>query len=104
MAALEERMNKDGTVTYRVKIRRKGYRTLSKTFKHKTHAKKLIHKVVLPHLKIILLSNVIQFIKAVMLHAVLLNNTLILTNLIEYWNCAILTVCSMRQRMLGLSY
>jgi integrase len=45
MATLEERRHKDGTVTYRVKVRRKGYRTLSRTFKQKTRAKQFIRKI-----------------------------------------------------------
>jgi integrase len=45
MAAIEERKNIEGAVTYRVKIRRKGYSTLSKTFKNKTDAKKFIRKI-----------------------------------------------------------
>jgi hypothetical protein len=44
MAALEERRNKDGAVTYRVKIRREGYPNLSKTFKRKTDAIKFSHQ------------------------------------------------------------
>lgn len=45
MATLEERRHKDGSLTYRVKIRRKGHPTLSQTFKLKTRAKQYIHKI-----------------------------------------------------------
>jgi len=40
MAAIEERTDKDGSVSYRVKVRLKGYPTQSATFARKTDAKR----------------------------------------------------------------
>jgi len=45
MANIEERILKDGCKTYRVKIRRKGYPVLSKTFSRKTDAHRFIRKI-----------------------------------------------------------
>lgn len=40
MATIEERISKDGVITYRVKVRLKGEKTQEATFKRKTDAKK----------------------------------------------------------------
>ena len=44
MASLEERKSKDGKITYRVKIRLKGYPTQTATFERKTDAKKWVQQ------------------------------------------------------------
>lgn len=45
MATIEERTHNDGTQSYRVKIRRRGYPTISKTFARVTDAKRYIRKI-----------------------------------------------------------
>lgn len=45
MATIETVNNKNGTTSYRVKIRRKGYKPVSKTFKRKTDANKYVRMI-----------------------------------------------------------
>ncbi len=45
MASIDTRVGKNGSISYRVKICRKGYSRLSKTFKRKTDAKQYAQKV-----------------------------------------------------------
>jgi len=45
MATLEKRISKQNEVTYRVRIRRKGLQTISKTFRRKSDAKKFVRSI-----------------------------------------------------------
>jgi integrase len=45
MAAIQKRLNKDGTVSFRVLVRKQGHPTVTRTFKTRTHAKQWAQRV-----------------------------------------------------------